>query len=137
MYPGDYARTTPDKPAIIMAASGATVTFRELDARSIQLARLLREAGLKRGDHIALFMENQPRFMEVVWAALRSGLYVTTINSFLTAQEVSYIVNDCEAQALVTSAAKSSALTGLTGEHAIPRVHPAHGGRQPGRLRPL
>ncbi|MFP6629562.1 MAG: AMP-binding protein [Myxococcota bacterium] len=123
MYPGDYAETTPEKPAIVMAASGATVSFREFDARSTQLARVLREAGLRRGDHIALFMENQLRFMEVVWAALRSGLYVTTVNSFLTAPEVSYIVNDCAAQALVTSAEKSGVVTGLTGEHAIPRVH--------------
>ena len=123
MYPGDHAETTPDKPAIIMGGSGASVTFRELDARSTRLARLFREAGLRRGDHIAIFMENQPRFMEVVWAGLRSGLYVTTINSFLTAPEVAYIVNDCEAQALVTSAAKAPVVAGLSGESAIPGTH--------------
>ncbi len=122
MYPGDYVESTPDKPAIIMG-SGAVVTFRELDERSTRLARLLREAGLRRGDHIALFMENQPRFLEVMWAALRSGLYVTAINSYLTPPEVAYIVNDCEARALVTSAAKASVAAALSGESAIDRVH--------------
>ena len=97
MYPGTYAATAPDRPAVIMGRSGEIVTYRELDERSIRLARLFRDAGLQRGDHVALFMENQPRFLEVVWAALRSGLYITTINSYLTVPEVAYIVNDCEA----------------------------------------
>ena len=107
MYPGTYAASAPDRPAVIMAGSGEVVTYRELDERSNRLAHLLRGAGLQRGDHIALFMENQPRFMEVVWAALRSGLYVTAINSHLTAPEVSYILQDCQARALVTSLAKA------------------------------
>src|SRR3954451_3307460 len=107
MYPGTYAASAPDRPAVIMAGSGEVVTYRELDERSNRLAHLLRAAGLQRGDHIALFMENQARFMEVLWAALRSGLYVTAINSHLTAPEVGYIVQDCEARALITSLAKS------------------------------
>src|SRR4051812_26857208 len=107
MYPGTYAQTAPDLPAVIMAGSGEGVTYRQLDDRSNQLAQLLRAAELQRGDHIALFMENHPRFFDVVWAALRSGLYITAINSHLTAPEVSYIVQDCEAHALVTSLGKS------------------------------
>jgi acyl-CoA synthetase (AMP-forming)/AMP-acid ligase II len=123
MYPGDHVESTPDKPAVIMASSGAVLSYRELDERSTRLARLLREAGLQRGDHVALFMENQLRFPEVVWAALRSGLYVTTINSFLTAPELAYIVNDCNAQVFVTSAEKASIAAELTGANAIPNVH--------------
>src|SRR4051794_18174220 len=107
MYPGTYADSAPDRPAVIMAGSGEVVTYRELDERSNRLAHLFRAAGLQRGDHIALFMENNPRFMEVLWAALRSGLYVTAINSHLTAPEVAYIIQDCEARALVTSLAKA------------------------------
>ena len=40
MYPGRYARETPDKPAVIMAGTGETVTYVELDARSNRLAQL-------------------------------------------------------------------------------------------------
>ena len=123
MYAGDHAQSTPEKAAIVMAGSGSVVSFGELEERSNRLARLLREAGLKRGDHIALFMENQPRFMEVILAAQRSGLYVTAINSFLTAPELSYIVRDCGARALVTSAAKAAVVAELEGEHATPGVH--------------
>ena len=55
---------------------------------------------------MAIFAENHPRFLEACWAAERSGLYFTAINSHLTADEVAYIVDDCEARVLVTSAAK-------------------------------
>jgi acyl-CoA synthetase (AMP-forming)/AMP-acid ligase II len=122
VYIGDHVESQPGKAAVIMGRSGATVSYCEIDSRSTQLARLLREAGLRRGDHMAVFMENHPRFMEVVSAALRSGLYVTPINSFLTAPEVAYILEDCEAQALVTSRAKAEVAEQLEGEHAVPRV---------------
>ena len=103
MYPGAHAATRPDHPAVIMGRSGEVVTYRQLDERSNQLARLWRERGLVTGDHVAIFSENQPRLFEVMWAALRSGLYVTTINSYLSAEEVGYILQDSGARSLVTT----------------------------------
>ena len=108
MYPGTWAERQPHKPAIVMARSRETVSYAELDARLNRLAHLLRAAGLRRGDHLALFMENHSRYLEIVWAALRSGLYVTTVNSFLTATEAAHIVTDCEAMAIITSHAKAN-----------------------------
>jgi long-chain acyl-CoA synthetase len=105
VYPRVHAATSPDKAALIMATSGEVVTYRELDDRSCRLARLLWGAGLRAGDHVAIFMENHPRYFEVAWAALRSGLYLTPVSSYLTADEAAYVVNDCQARALVTSAA--------------------------------
>jgi long-chain acyl-CoA synthetase len=106
MYPGTHAREIPDVAAFVMAGSGEAVTYRELDERSNRLAHLLRDAGTKRGDHIALLMENNPRFFEVCWAAERSGLYYTAISSRLTPAEAAYIIDDCGARAFITSAAK-------------------------------
>ena len=106
MYLGTHALRTPDKAAVI-AMSGAVITFRELDARSNQLAHALRSFGVRRGDHIALFLENHPRYFEVLWAALRSGVYVTPVNSHLTANEAAFIIDDCRAAVLVSSAALS------------------------------
>ena len=74
MYPGAHAKTTPDKPAYIMASTGDAVTYRELDERSNQLAHVFRDAGLQRGDAIALMLENHPRYFEILWAAQRAGL---------------------------------------------------------------
>jgi long-chain acyl-CoA synthetase len=108
MYPGIHAAATPDEPALIMGRSGETITYAELDARSNQLAHLWHQRGVRRGDHAAIFMENHPRFLEVVWAALRSGLYLTTVNSYLTAEEVAYILNDAEVRTLVTSSSRAA-----------------------------
>lgn len=104
MYPGVYANTQPDKLAIIHPSSGAEVTYRQLNERSNQLAQLLYQRGLRRGDHVALFLENHPIFLEVAWACLRSGLYFTPINRHLSASEAAYIVDDCDAKVLLASA---------------------------------
>jgi fatty-acyl-CoA synthase len=96
-----------------MGRNGRVVTYGQLNDGSIRLARLLRETGLRPGDHFAVMMENHPRYCEVVWAALRSGLYVTAVNSHLTASEAAFIVDDCEAKVLVTSAARSDVAAAL------------------------
>src|SRR5947208_3611270 len=106
MYPGEHARQHPEQAAFIMATSGEVVTYGEYEARCNRLAHLFRDLGLKRGDHVAFFMENNPRLLEAEGAAERSGLYYTCINSYLSAEEVAYIVNDCEAQVLISSGAK-------------------------------
>ncbi len=106
MYPGLHAVARADQPAVIMAGSGETVTYRELEARSNRLAHLLRAVGLKRLDHYAIFMENHPRFFDCCAAGERSGLYFTAVNSFLTAGELAYIVNNSLSRVLVTSEAK-------------------------------
>ena len=103
IYPGKWAQVAPERPALIHSATGAITTYRELDDRSNRLAQLMWDQGLRKGDHIALFMENHPAYFEVAWAALRSGLYLTTVNRYLTHEEAGYIVDDCEAQLLVTS----------------------------------
>ncbi|MEU4313076.1 acyl-CoA synthetase [Nocardia sp. NPDC024068] len=99
--PGWHAERTPDRPAVIMAASGRVVTYRELEQRSIRGARALRARGLRTGDHIAILMENNAANLEIAWAAQRSGLYYTAINWHLTAGEVQYILDDCGATALI------------------------------------
>jgi acyl-CoA synthetase (AMP-forming)/AMP-acid ligase II len=119
-YPGAHAVARPDHPAVVMAGSGETVTYRQLDERSNQLARLWHERGLRRGDHVAIVLANHVRYLEVVWAALRSGLYYTTVNWHLTAPEVAYIVGDCGARSVVTSAELADRVADLSPE--IPLV---------------
>ena len=105
MYPGTHAATIPDKPAAIMAGSGESISFKQLDDRSNQLAQLMWAAGLREGDHVAIFMENRLEYFVCYWAAVRSGLYITAINRYLQPDESSYIVNDSGSQALFASAA--------------------------------
>lgn len=103
MHPIQHAKAHPDKPAYIMAGSGEVVTYGALDARANQGAHLLRSLGLKRGDGLAIFMDNNARYFEVLLAAERCGLYFTAISSKLTATEVDYIVKDCGARVFIAS----------------------------------
>jgi long-chain acyl-CoA synthetase len=121
MYPGTYAETAPDRPAVIMGASGEVVTYRQLDDRSSQLAHLLRARGLGPSAILAVCMENNSSYHVVQWAARRSGLYFVPINYHMTAEEVGYIVNDSGADALITSAATAELAAQLSPE-VIPGV---------------
>ncbi len=107
MYIGTRAQETPDKPAVINASTGELLSYRELDRRSVQIARLLRSRGLQRGDRVAVFMENHIEYMAVVWAALRTGLYAVPINRYFNGDELAYVVNDCGAKAMFTTFAQS------------------------------
>jgi fatty-acyl-CoA synthase len=105
VFPGTHAASSPEKPALIMGRSGEIVTYGELEERSCRLAQLLWAAGIRPGGHLAIFMENHPRYAEVYWAAFRSGLYLTTVSRHLSAEEAAYIIDDSGAEALVTSRA--------------------------------
>ncbi len=115
---GYQAGVHPDRPAIVMAGSGSVTTYRELDERSNRLAHLLRDAGLRTGDHVALMMENSSEFLEVAWAAQRSGLYYTALNSHLRRSEAQHILDDCGATALFISAR----LAPIAGELDVHRI---------------
>jgi len=103
MYPRDYLVSTPDKAAFIIASSGEEVSYRQLEQRANRGAHLFRALGLKAGDHIAIFMENNRYFMEIVWGAQRAGLIYTAISTHLMRDEVLYIADNCEAKVLITS----------------------------------
>jgi len=122
MHPGIYAEKNPDKPAYIMSGSGEVITYGELEATSNQGAHLFRSLGLKRGDNIAICLENHPRFLQICWSAFRSGLYITAISYRLQPAEVEYIVTDCGAKVLVISSMLSDTFTGLQ-EKIAPSTH--------------
>lgn len=132
MHPFHHAQNQADKPAYIMAGSGETVTYAQLDARSNQGAHLFRSLGLKRGDVIALMMENNARYFEIAWAAQRAGLYFVCVSTKLTAAEARYILEDCGAKVFITSPAMgpvidelASALPGLV-LYAVGGAHGAY-----------
>ena len=113
LHPFHHARTTPDKPAVVMAESGETVTYRQLEDGANRVAQLFRKLGLKSGDHIALMLENHPRYFEICWGAHRAGLIYTAMSTRLTDGEVRYIVQDCAAKAVVATRAMTQSVEPL------------------------
>ncbi len=92
------------RDAVIMGESEARLSFGDIEEHSRRYAHVLRAAGLRPGDHVAILMENHERYLEVFWGAQRIGLSTTPINWHLKAEEAGYIIDDCGAVAVVTSA---------------------------------
>ncbi len=95
----------PDKLACLVLETGERLTYRDLDEASNRFAHVLRDRGVRRGDHVALIVDNTPQFFEIVWAAYRCGCYFTPISTKLTPDEAAFIVNDCGAEVLVVASA--------------------------------
>ena len=116
MYPGAIAEAAPDRPAVVMADTGAVTTYRELDAAANRLSRVLRVAGLRPGDHVAFCLENHPRFLEVAWGCQYAGVVYTACSSRLTPDELAYIVRDCGARAFLTSRAMATVAAAIVAD---------------------
>jgi long-chain acyl-CoA synthetase len=114
MHPSYFAATQPSKPAIVMAATGETVSFAELDRRANQAARMFRDFGLGVSDHVAFMVENRPEFHVLFWAAQRAGLYVTPVSTRLAPGEVDYVVADSGAKLFIASAALAETVARLS-----------------------
>jgi acyl-CoA synthetase (AMP-forming)/AMP-acid ligase II len=116
MYPGAHAATTPDKPAVIVAGSGFTQTFAELDAAANRVSHLLRAAGVRPGDHVAICMENHDRYFEITWGCYYAGAIYTNCSSRLTSGELAYILNDSQAKVFFTSRYKADQAAEIVGD---------------------
>ena len=103
MQPAVWAQLTPDRVAIY-DYTGQNRTFGELNANANRVARLLRGAGLKAGDAVALACSNRTEFCDVLLGALRVGMRLTPVNWHLTGDEIAYVVQDCEARAFFADA---------------------------------
>ncbi len=65
---------------------------------------MLHEAGLRRGDGVALVLPNRPEFFEITWGCQLSGLYYTAVNTHFTPDEVAYVIDDSDAKAVFVDA---------------------------------
>jgi long-chain acyl-CoA synthetase len=104
-----WAQEKPDAAAIY-DAEGAH-SFFDVNANANRIVRLLRAHGCKPGDSVALMCSNRVEFVEVLCATLRAGFRFTPVNWHLTADEVEYIINDCEAKALIAEPRYPAALS--------------------------
>ncbi len=104
MHPGVHAQSRPDAPAVIRAGTGDITTYAQLHESAVRISRVLHDAGVRPGDHVALCMENHPRYLEVVWGCHYAGTVYTACSSRLTRNELAYILRDCAARVFITSA---------------------------------
>ncbi len=89
------------------------LTFAEVEKKCNQMARVLMDHGVKRGDRVAVMVENSPNFVYALFGAIKAGAAVVPINTFLKEKEISYIINNCETNILITSNNYTEALKGI------------------------
>ena len=91
-----------DKPALVDAASGRTLSYGALAAGVARVAAGLTARGFRPGDVLGLFMPNAPEFALAFHGTLAAGGVVTTINSLSTVQDAVFQLRDARARFLVT-----------------------------------
>ena len=98
-----WAQVQPQKTAVV-DPDGTEHSFAKVNANANRLVRLLRQAGLRAGDAVALVCSNRVEFIEVLAATQRGGFRLTPVNWHLNADEIGYILGDCEAKAVFCEA---------------------------------
>lgn len=127
MLTRQHALSQPDKPALIMADSGAAITYAELESRANRAAHALRRLGLQSGARLALMCNNGPEYIDLYWATNRSGISIVPIATRLTAGEVSAILADCEAELLIVDEPYRAVGEAIAASPDLPRLRQVAG----------
>jgi len=93
------AEACPETPVLLF--HDEVVTYRDLEERTSVFARYLLEQGLKKGDKLALMMINSPQFFYTLLGAQKIGATAVPVSCWWQADEVKFLVNDCEPRVLV------------------------------------
>ena len=103
------AKAYPEKPAVW--ARGRSITYRELDERSNQMAHLLRKQGIKKGDRVGLFFPKCVESVISMLGVLKAGGVYVPLDPQAPADRVGYIIGNCGIRVLITNHEKRQALT--------------------------
>lgn len=115
-----HAKRAPKRVAIF--AEETKLTYGRLLKKVDTLARFLELSDIKRGDRVAIFMQNSKEFVVSLFAITKIGAVAVPVNTFLKSEEVAYILNDCGAKMLMASAEQKSVVEPLWESTSIERV---------------
>ena len=104
----DAASTRPDHPALTSGAR--TLTWSQVDAAVDVATAGFQGLGLKPGDRVALVLGNVPEFVSAYFGALRAGLVAVPMNTGSTSSELTGLLGDCGARAVVFDRGSASAV---------------------------
>lgn len=119
---GERARLSPEKTALVLAPSGERFTYRELNARAERAATFLRdELGLAKGERVGLLAHNRVEYVDLFFAAAKTGVVLVPLGTRLTAHELAFIADDAGLSALVYGSELAGTVAALRAEAAVPR----------------
>ena len=108
------AARAPD--ALALANQGQTLTYGELQLAVQELSSALLQLGLQRGDRVAIFLEKRFETVVASFAAPAAGCVFVPLNPLLKAEQVAYILRDCNVRLLVTSPPRLETLNDVLAE---------------------
>jgi len=112
------AHKFPDKIAVI--CDGKWVTYRELNSRVNQLARGFLHSSITRNSRVAILMYNSIELVEIYFALAKVGIIGILLNFRLTGPELSYIIENSDATALIMGEEYESTINQLKSQ--LPKV---------------
>lgn len=95
----------PERPALIMADTGLSISYGQMVTNADRAAQLFRRLGLNEGDTVAIHLENHLRYAELCWAAKNSGISYACVSSLSSIDDAAYIIENCDAKLLISSKA--------------------------------
>src|SRR5437588_2517670 len=97
------AQAMPDKYFLFSEADGRCYTYAEFDAAVNRAARMLAANGIGKGDAVSLLMPNSAEYIIVYFACFKLGALAGPVNSLLKSEEMSYVIANSEARALLVN----------------------------------
>jgi long-chain acyl-CoA synthetase len=109
-----------DKTALVF--NGRNFSFTELNALTNRVANSLRDMGIGEGDRVTLYAQNSWEWVVSYHAIAKLGAVINPINVMLTPEEVAFVVKDCGAAALITTADRAAPILGLKQETDLKEI---------------
>jgi fatty-acyl-CoA synthase len=117
---GERARLTPSKLALVDIATGARLSYAELDARATVCAGVLRrQIGLAKGDRFGILASNRLEYLDFVFGTAKSGAVMVPLGTRLTAHELRHIVADSGMRVLVYDDAFAATVEALRSQVSV------------------
>ena len=110
----------PDKTALIFG--DRTFTYRQLERLTNQAANGLKALGVKKGDRVTLSAQNSWEWVVSYIAIAKAGGVINPVNAMLTANELAYVVKDCGARVLITTAERAKTILHLKGSDNLKEI---------------
>jgi long-chain acyl-CoA synthetase len=124
------ARRLPGKTALVFG--DRRISYHELEGSANSLANTLVENGIRRGDRVAVYMDNSVELVTAIFGILKADAAFVLINSTVKADKLAYILNHCQATGVITDADKLTIAVGACNQSPHLRTVCIAGEAKPG-----
>jgi long-chain acyl-CoA synthetase len=112
----DRVSNAPDKTFLFSESDARQFTYAEFNEAVDRVASMLQSLGISKGDVVSLLLPNGAEYIVAYFACWKLGAVAGPVNSLLKAQEMSFVLGNSEAKALLVSSQFLSTIEGIRSE---------------------